>query len=148
MTGERDPLLGDRKVSTTEIQGSAHLEYSSVIDPLLTRDGTRSPASDIRLPGPQCLSVPHSVLSTHGRSGPFGYPEVYGLQPNGHCGHCSGLPEHQAHSAYGVFCCACFRWCVYTGPPQTWGDGMRVSRYPSAAGAPSPVGSDLRPMCP
>lgn len=56
----------------------------------------------------------------------YGYPEVYGIKDNGHCGHCNGRPEHSVESSYGIFCIACFRWRTYCGPKQEWGDGMDV----------------------
>jgi hypothetical protein len=58
----------------------------------------------------------------------YGYPEVYGVQRDHHCGHCNGRPDHSAYSSYGRFCMACFRWCYYFGPKAQWGDGMRVTQ--------------------
>jgi hypothetical protein len=58
----------------------------------------------------------------------YGYPETYGVRPDGHCGHCNGLPEHSATDSYGSFCIACFRWRTYTGPKQWFGDGMQVTQ--------------------
>lgn len=57
----------------------------------------------------------------------FGYPETYGYNDNGHCGHCNSNPGCHAPNDWGVFCLACCRWVVYTGPKQLWGDGMAVS---------------------
>lgn len=61
------------------------------------------------------------------RMAKYGYPETYGVQGNGHCGHCNGRPEFSGDTAYGRFCFECFRWSTYTGPPQWWGDGMNVT---------------------
>lgn len=58
----------------------------------------------------------------------FGLPDTYGLTGAGYCGHCGANPGCHAVSHYGVFCLACCRWLVYTGPAQAWGDGMGGGR--------------------